>query len=383
MTLALAIGALIGLSTLYMVFDIRRRALPLSRWDGAIAILRDQLAEVEADRARGLISDDEARAATLEIERRILGLDEAPPAPPRRAKGTRTMILVAALAAIAALVVYLAIGSPGVESRPFADRGGERADEAEVAGLVAQLVERLESDPEGGPIEGWVLLGQTHMVRGRYAEAAQAFARAAERDGADSSVLSRYAEALIAVENGVVTPRARGVIDRALALDDRNPAAAFFRAQALEQDGALVAARTLLVERLEAAEGFQPWMGVFVSSVNRLGEQTGDAPIKLAAFAPMMSAGPGPTVADVAAADAMTGEDRMAFIRSMVEGLAARLKEEPGDVEGWFRLIRAYEVLGETDALEDARARTRLAVLALPAEDERRADMLAALGPAD
>ena len=45
----------------------------------------------------------------------------------------------------------------------------------------------------------------------------------------------------------------------------------------------------------------------------------------------------------------------------MVDGLAARLKANPDDPDGWVRLVRAYTVLGETDrraaALIDARAR--------------------------
>ena len=62
---------------------------------------------------------------------------------------------------------------------------------------------------------------------------------------------------------------------------------------------------------------------------------------------------PGPTREDVEAASKMTGEDRMAFIRSMVERLADRLKDEPNDLKGWQRLARAYQVLGEKEKAED------------------------------
>jgi cytochrome c-type biogenesis protein CcmH len=44
----------------------------------------------------------------------------------------------------------------------------------------------------------------------------------------------------------------------------------------------------------------------------------------------------------------------------MVEGLAARLKSQPQDAQGWQRLVRAYSVLRETEkaqaALSDGRA---------------------------
>ena len=54
------------------------------------------------------------------------------------------------------------------------------------------------------------------------------------------------------------------------------------------------------------------------------------------------------------AAQDMPEGDRAAMIESMVSGLAARLKDEPGDVEGWLKLIRSYVVLGRTDAAADA-----------------------------
>jgi cytochrome c-type biogenesis protein CcmH len=62
------------------------------------------------------------------------------------------------------------------------------------------------------------------------------------------------------------------------------------------------------------------------------------------------------------AGPAMNG-DQMAMIRSMVSGLAAKLKSNPDDPEGWVRIVRSYSVLGDTKArdaaLRDARARYR------------------------
>ncbi|MAP94099.1 MAG: c-type cytochrome biogenesis protein CcmI [Ponticaulis sp.] len=56
----------------------------------------------------------------------------------------------------------------------------------------------------------------------------------------------------------------------------------------------------------------------------------------------------------------MTPEQQQAQIRSMVDGLAVRLEDNPDDLQGWLRLIRARTVLGESevaaDHLADARA---------------------------
>ena len=66
----------------------------------------------------------------------------------------------------------------------------------------------------------------------------------------------------------------------------------------------------------------------------------------------------------------MSPEDRQAMIRGMVERLAARLAEKPDDPEGWARLARAYDVLGETEKAQAARQRAEAAAapkLATPA----------------
>ncbi|MBO0764465.1 MAG: tetratricopeptide repeat protein, partial [Hyphomicrobiaceae bacterium] len=47
--------------------------------------------------------------------------------------------------------------------------------------------------------------------------------------------------------------------------------------------------------------------------------------------------------------EGMSPSERDAFIRSMVDGLAARLESSPQDVEGWTRLMRSRVVLGERE----------------------------------
>ena len=68
----------------------------------------------------------------------------------------------------------------------------------------------------------------------------------------------------------------------------------------------------------------------------------------------------GPDEDDVKAAANMSADERAKMIETMVARLAQRLKEKPGDVEGWIRLVRSYQVMGDNDkaqtALKDARA---------------------------
>jgi cytochrome c-type biogenesis protein CcmH len=46
----------------------------------------------------------------------------------------------------------------------------------------------------------------------------------------------------------------------------------------------------------------------------------------------------------------------------MVERLAARLDQDGSDVEGWLRLVRSYQVLGEPERARAATADARRAL---------------------
>jgi cytochrome c-type biogenesis protein CcmH len=63
----------------------------------------------------------------------------------------------------------------------------------------------------------------------------------------------------------------------------------------------------------------------------------------------------------------MTPENRMAMIRSMVDGLDEKLKTNPDDVEGWLRLIRARTVLKEDNEAAAALATARATFATNPA----------------
>ena len=55
-----------------------------------------------------------------------------------------------------------------------------------------------------------------------------------------------------------------------------------------------------------------------------------------------------------AAIQAMSPEQRADAINTMVEGLSARLVENPDDLEGWRMLARSYQVLGRLEESADA-----------------------------
>jgi cytochrome c-type biogenesis protein CcmH len=130
-----------------------------------------------------------------------------------------------------------------------------------------------------------------------------------------------------------------------------------------------------LAEDVPAAS---PWVRLLREQIARAAGELGiDAPAISRAPEGAPGAAPrGPSSADVEAAQEMTPEDRMAFIRSMVEQLAARLDSQPADPDGWLRLARAYDVLGEGDKARAALASAEAVIAALPEAAPERAALV-------
>ncbi len=191
--LVLAAAALAPLATV-----LRRRTAARGGRDPAIALHRDQLAELDRDLAEGRILLAEHATAKLEVQRRLLhvaGTSEDTAQP-----GSRTpVIAVLALVPVLALGLYVVGGSPGLPGA-----SSREAHSAEEDALIAQLRERLAAmDPHGEQArQGFLLLGNIEESRGNDATAAAAL-RAALQVRFDPVLAARAAEAATRAEGGV------------------------------------------------------------------------------------------------------------------------------------------------------------------------------------
>lgn len=333
------------------------------------AVYRDQLCEIEADRTRGIISEQEAEAARIEISRRLLSAAEtgknAPEAPAgKQAHGVPAIAFVCAVLCIpvASTVLYLVYGSPALPDRPLAVRLGTDGETQSVDALVARVEERLRAHPEDG--RGWDVIAPVYLRQGRYDDAAEAYDRALRLLGGTPERLAGYGDALVRANNGLVTEKARRALERAHAGDDSLVRARYWLAVAHEQDGdherAVRAWRALLDDSGENA----PWRGAVARRLEAVEAKLGtEAPgTKTARAAPDAGGAPdktGPDTADIAAARDMSESDRAAMIDQMVEGLAARLERDGGPVEDWIKLVRSYSVLGKKEAAAETLAEAR------------------------
>jgi cytochrome c-type biogenesis protein CcmH len=316
------------------------------------AVYRDQLAEIDSDRERGLLSEADAEAARTEIARRLLGADAHKAELPRKSRpATRAAaIALAVLLPVLALSVYLLYGSPRLPDQPLAARLQAPGSDQNLEALVARAEARLREHPEEG--EGWEALAPVYMGWRRYADAADAYGNAIRLLGESPKRLAGYGKALVLAKEGIVSEDARKALERAVALDASQIESRILLIMAKEQDGAFAAAAEDWRKLLADSPADAPWRQLVEQRLAQNEAQAaGKAPE--AAQAPSAAAKAGPTAADVAAAEQMSPAGRQAMIESMVQGLADRLAKEGDDLSGWLKLVRAYAVLDrKTDALK-------------------------------
>ncbi len=326
--------------------------------DSDLRVYKDQLAEVDRDIRRRLLTPEEAEAARIEISRRILAIKSRDDADaPSQSTSRQSVVFYATSALIVAssLGLYLALGSPGYRGQPFKERASRPASESPVQELIARVEARLRETPNDG--QGWNVLAPVYLKQGRNQDAARAYGRAIALLGENQARLRGLAEAHLAASNGIVGQQVRDAYRKLLAKQPHLIAPRFWLAVGLEQDGKRDAAVAAYRALLGTEEGSQKQQ--LPAPIKRLVEQrlavvTGgkSVPKKLP------EAGKGPSLPPGMAAS-MPPKERAAMIEQMVSGLAQRLKENGGSVQEWQRLIRAYSVLGRREQAESALGRAK------------------------
>ncbi|MEC9367716.1 MAG: c-type cytochrome biogenesis protein CcmI, partial [Pseudomonadota bacterium] len=157
------------------------------------AVYRDQLAEIDADQARGLIDKAEAQSARTEISRRILATGEAGgPGKSKSSQGAARLAFAFTVVClpIASLAIYLSAGNPSLPDQPLAARLESNETNQSIAALVAKVEARLREHPDDG--KGWDVVAPVYLRLGRYGDAADAFEQAIRLLGASAARYSGY-----------------------------------------------------------------------------------------------------------------------------------------------------------------------------------------------
>jgi cytochrome c-type biogenesis protein CcmH len=355
-----------------LLSPLMRASARVSLYDeGEAAVYRDQLRELDRDKASGLISADDADYARAEIGRRLLAIaDRAKTggegAEPSEASAARVVgrrrytfsqAFILLCLPVIGLAGYLEIGSPGTLDAPLAARIENPGDDVDL--LVAKVERHLAGNPEDG--NGWNVLAPVYFRIGRLPDAELAFRNAIRILGPDAERMNGLGETLVLRNDGIVTDDAQMAFQAALKIEPNNPRADFYLALALEQSGRRAEALAAFQAIAAASPPTAPWMSLVNQHIaaNSAGVPLANTPPQVAAppQAPTAAnpAAPGnPSADDIANAQQMSEADRGEMIRGMVASLDARLKEDPNNFEGWMRLVRSYAMLKDTNRAEAA-----------------------------
>lgn len=349
-----------------------------------VDIYRDQLAEIERDIARGVLSGDEAERTRTEIARRLLAADAAAP----RAAGTapQSATIVAALLSAGVvcgggLWLFWTLGAVDGNG-PFPDVPREARLEASAEARATRpsqtdiMAERMAIEPVQEPDAEFADVLET--VRAAIVanpddtEGLEWAARLETRIGNyPAAIAAREALLRLATEgsDAARTERVRLIDLMVFAVDGYvSPEAESHAIALLEEDPESIPGRFyigLLYDQTDRPDlAFRLWRGVIADGAAdsphvRFARQFITETAFRAGVEYELPALPGPTSEQMEAAEDMDPEARAQMIQSMVDSLSSRLAERGGTPDEWARLITALSVLGDTEQaaliLEEAR----------------------------
>ena len=262
--------------------------------------------------------------------------------------GRNRAILVAAFLLLAAAILYSLWRDSAVpipETTPPADR---------IAALEAQTARAADS------ADAWMQLGSARFDIGDFPGAVAAYEKAAGLSPESAGLWSALGEArVMASARDPMPPAALNAFEKAIAIDAKDPRARYFLAVKKDiggdHKGAIEDWFALLADTPQGA----PWEADLRRTIEQVGQIHGiDVAARLSAARPRAltaeempvaaRAIPGPNRAEMEAAAQLPKGQQDAMIAAMLDGLEAKLKENPADIDRWIMLMRSRMTLGES-----------------------------------
>lgn len=215
-----------------------------------LAVLRDQLRELDADLAGGTIDRPAYDSARHELEARV-ATDVAPQTEAVTGKGARrTAVVLVVCLSLGAAGLYVGLGTPDGLDPALSGAPGAAAHEAtpeQISGMVERLAQRLKSQPDDR--EGWGMLARSYAAMGRYQDAADAYKKLLALSPDDAQLMADYADVLAMTRGQSLQGEPEQLLLRAAALDPKS-----VKAQALLGSAAF--------ERRDFALAIRHWQSV-------------------------------------------------------------------------------------------------------------------------
>jgi len=258
-------GAIAILSVLAIIYVMR----PLVSAQGDVAesatslsVYRSQLAEVDADLARGIISPSEADAARIEIKRRILGSGKMTDTAHDGRLPLPVSIAGAAVCLALAIGLYLHLGRPSLPGQPYTLKAEQealsKAVVSEFDAMLAKLEAHLEANPDD--VEALKAMGWAQMRAGKPEKAIPALRKAVGLAPKDGQQLALFGETLVEAAAGKVSDEAMDAFNRVLAIDAKDPRGRYYKGLRLSQSGEQKAALDLWILLIKDSPKDAEWL---------------------------------------------------------------------------------------------------------------------------
>ena len=334
-----------GAAVLAFLWPLAAKRNAASRLDIETNLYHAELADIDRDVKRGLMTEADGQAAKAEAARRLLAATAVEPAQagPRGVKYASLAVIL--IVPVLTVGLYLRLGAPDYGDLPLQARLQAQPANMDMAAALARIEGHLAQEPDDA--RGWEIMAQVYVRLERPGDAAKAYRNLIRLQGASAELLTALGQSLVYAEQGRVNEEAVAAFQKALIAEPDRLEPRFYLAMAAEQRGDKAGAVEGYGKVLADAPADAPFAPMVRERIAKLG---GEAPAATA---------PAPAPSQGAAIAAMPPAERETMIRGMVEGLAARLAANGGSLEEWSRLVRAYTVLREPEkarlALGEAR----------------------------
>jgi len=201
-----------------------------------ITVYRDQIAELDRDLENDILSREQYDKSKQELQQRMLQdvteRDNIVVDKNKKIRNIALSVVIILTLPLAAVSLYLAIGDtrgllPQAQlasaTQMNRDGGGSPAGHDNFSSVLENLIKRLSENPED--VEGWVMLGRTYAIMGRYGEASNTYAKLVELIPNNPQILSDYADVLAMKNQGNLSGKPAELIYQALSIDPQYPKA--------------------------------------------------------------------------------------------------------------------------------------------------------------
>ena len=234
-TLMIVVVAILVLPPLWL--GLRAPKTKTNRKEMNLDIFRDQVADLEREKAEGNLSDANFEQAKAEVQRRLLEEIEPESAAETSSHGPSRKLAVVLLLLMPILAVtgYALLGNPRALD-PTQTSAPPKMTQEQINGMVAKLAEKLAANPDD--LKGWLMLARSYKNLGRFEEAANAYSKAEKLVNEDPDLLASYAETIAMASKGKgLKGKPMQLVERALKLDPKHPHSLFLAGAAAMEAG--------------------------------------------------------------------------------------------------------------------------------------------------